>query len=169
MTSSAPIPEKPSDKALTSLLRRVRTIALVGISTNPVRPSYYVGRYLKLKGWRILPVNPAYAGETVFGEEIAPSLAALAERGERVDMVDIFRRSAEAGPVVDEALEHLLDRGLKAIWMQIGVVNEAAAARAREKGVEVVMNLCPKMEWQRLVGELSMGGFNSGRLSSKLT
>ena len=163
------LPEKPSDKALRSLLGRVKTIALVGVSTNPVRPSFYVGRYLKLKGWRVLPVNPAYPGETVFGEPIAPSLAALAEAGERVDMVDIFRRSSEAGGVVDEALEHFGDRGLKAIWMQIGVVDEAAAARARARGVEVVMNLCPKMEWQRLVGELSKGGFNSGHLSSNLS
>lgn len=158
-----------SDAELKAILDDVKTIAVVGISTNPVRPSYYVGRYLGLKGYRVLPVNPGAAGQKLFGETIAPSLQALAEAGEEVHMVDIFRRSEEAGAVVDEALEHLVDRGLKAIWMQIGVVNEAAAARARAAGLEVVMNLCPKMEYQRLVGELSMGGFNSGRLSSKLT
>ncbi|MEX2518179.1 MAG: CoA-binding protein [Paracoccaceae bacterium] len=163
------VPDPPSDSALRSILAKVKSVALVGVSTNPVRPSYYVGRYLGLKGYKVLPVNPVYAGQSVFGAEIAPSLAALAARGERVDMVDIFRRSAEAGAVVDEALEHLLDHGLKVIWMQIGVVDEDAAARARAAGVEVVMNLCPKMEYQRLHGELSMGGFNTGRLSSKLT
>ncbi|MFV0475043.1 MAG: CoA-binding protein [Pikeienuella sp.] len=159
----------PSDAELTALLDRVKTIAVVGVSANPVRPSYYVARYLGLKGYRVLPVNPGVAGQKILGETVAPSLKALAEAGERVDMVDIFRRSEEAGAVVDEALEHLLGRGLKVIWMQIGVINEEAAARARAAGLEVVMNLCPKMEYQRLVGELSMGGFNSGRLSSKLT
>ena len=85
-----------------------------------------------------------------------------------IDMVDVFRRSDQAGEVVDEALEVLLVRGLKVIWLQIGVVNEPAAARARARGVEVVQNLCPKMEYQRLFGELRMGGINTGVISSKL-
>lgn len=158
-----------SDAELRAILDSVKTVAIVGVSTNPVRPSYYVARYLDLKGYRVLPVNPVSAGQEVFGARIAPSLKALAEAGETVDMVDIFRRSEDAGAVVDEALEHLLDHGLKVIWMQIGVIDEAAAARAREAGVTVVMNLCPKMEYQRLFGELAMGGFNTGRLSSRLT
>lgn len=158
-----------TDTELRSILDNVKSIAVVGISTNPVRPSYYVGRYLALKGYRVLPVNPVAAGKELFGATVQPSLKALAESGAEVDMVDIFRRSEEAGGVVDEAIEQLLDRGLKVIWMQIGVIDEVAAERARAAGLKVVMNLCPKMEYQRLKGELSMGGFNTGRLSSKRT
>lgn len=157
-----------SDDHLLGILKSVKRIALVGVSTNPVRPSYYVGRYLKLKGYEIFPVNPAYTDQELFGAPIRPSLAKLAKKGTEVDMVDIFRRSEDAEAVVDEALKHLLDRGLKVIWMQIGVVNERAAAKAEAAGVDVIMNRCPKIEYQRLVGELSMGGFNSGRVSSKL-
>lgn len=159
---------KHSDAELKAILDSVKSVAVVGMSTNPVRPSYYVARYLGLKGYRVLPVNPGAAGQELLGATVRPSLKALADEGETVEMVDIFRRSEDAGAIVDEALEHLLDRGLKVIWMQIGVIDEAAAARAEAKGVKVVMNLCPKMEYQRLVGELAMGGFNTGRLSSKL-
>lgn len=157
-----------SDSYLKAILDEVKTVALVGISTNPVRPSFYVGRYLNLKGYRVLPVNPVYKGEHLFGEKIRPSLKKLRKSGDEVHMVDIFRRSEEAGAVVDDALEHLLDRGLKAIWMQIGVIDEAAAKRAEDCGVRVVMNRCPKIEYQRLCGELAMGGFNTGLISSKI-
>lgn len=157
-----------SDDYLLGILNSVKHVALVGVSTNSVRPSYYVGRYLRLKGYDVLPVNPVYKGQELFGRKIRPSLAKLAKKSDRVDMVDIFRRSEEAEAVVDEALEHLLDKGLKAIWMQIGVVNERAAEKAEAAGLKVVMNRCPKIEYQRLIGELSMGGFNSGRVSSKL-
>jgi predicted CoA-binding protein len=157
-----------SDAFLKTILDEVKTVAIVGVSTNPVRPSFFVGRYLNLKGYRVVPVNPAYDGQSLFGEKIEPSLKKVAKRGYDVHMVDIFRRSEDAGAVVDEALEHLLDRGLKAIWMQIGVIDEAAAKRAEAAGIKVVMNRCPKIEYQRLVGELSIGGFNSGRLSSRL-
>ena len=96
------------------------------------------------------------------------TLKKLSKLDDEIHMVDIFRRSSEAGAVVDEALKHLLDRGLKAIWMQIGVEDEAAAKRAEAKGVRVVMNRCPKIEYQRLCGELAFGGFNTGLISSKL-
>lgn len=157
-----------SDTYLKSILDDVKTVAMVGISTNAVRPSYFVGRYLDLKGYKVLPVNPVYRGERLFGAKIRPSLKKLRKSGDPVHMVDIFRRSEEAGKVVDEALEHLLDRGLKAIWMQIGVVDKAAAQRAEAKGVRVVMDRCPKIEYQRLCGELAMGGFNTGLISAKL-
>ena len=157
-----------SDEYLLSVLRSVKRVALVGVSTNPVRPSFYVGRYLSLKGYEVLPVNPVYKGQKLWGAKIRPSLKSLAKKSGGVDMVDIFRRSEEAERVVDDALEHHLDKGLKAIWMQIGVVNEKAAAKAEAAGLKVVMNRCPKIEYQRLIGELSMGGFNSGRVSSKL-
>jgi len=153
---------------LREVLDRTRTVAAVGVSMNEVRPSYYVARYLKLKGYKVIPVNPRYAGKTVFGETVAASLADIPAEHDPIQMVDVFRRSEEAGAVVDEALETLLDRGLETIWMQIGVIDEAAAKRAEAKGITVLMNVCPKMEYQRLHGELSWGGINSGVLSSKL-
>lgn len=157
-----------SDAELRAILAEVRTIACVGVSKNPVRPSYFVARYLNLRGYRILPVNPAIAGETLFGEVVVGRLADLPRPAGPIDMVDVFRRSDQAGAVVDEALAELLPRGLKVIWMQIGVIDKMAAARARAAGVIVVMDRCPKIEYQRLNGELRMGGFNTGRISSKL-
>jgi predicted CoA-binding protein len=150
------------------ILERTRTIATVGVSLNNVRPSYYVARYLKLKGYNVIPVNPRYAGTQAFGETVVESLDAIPRENDPIDMVDIFRRSEDAGRVVDEAIEALLDRGLKTIWMQIGVINHAAAKRAEAKGLTVIMNLCPKMEYQRLWGELRWGGINTGVISSKL-
>ncbi len=156
------------DRALKTLLSDVNSVAMVGVSANVVRPSYFVGRYLSLKGYRVHPINPVYAGQNLFGGRTYPSLKGLSQEVDDIHMVDIFRRSSEAGGVVDEALEHLLDKGLKAIWMQIGVKDKAAAKRARKAGLRVVMDRCPKIEYQRLSGELSIGGFNSGVISSKL-
>lgn len=152
-----------SDSHLKSILQRNRTIAVVGVSMNPVRPSYYVARYLGLKGYRVIPVNPAHAGKRLFGEVIEPSLAAISDP---VDMVDIFRRSDAVPPIVDEALECFPQ--LKCIWMQIGVEHPEAAAKAEARGVAVIQNRCPKIEYQRLFGELRMGGFATGIISSKL-
>ncbi len=152
-----------SDAHLRDILTRTKTVAVVGVSTNPVRPSYYVARYLSLKGYTVIPVNPGHAGKTLFGAEIVGSLS---EIDRRVDMVDIFRRSDAVPPIVDEALEQFPD--LQTIWMQIGVEHVEAAARAEARGVDVIMNRCPKIEYQRLFGELRMGGFNTGVISSKL-
>lgn len=153
---------------LRAILERTRTIATVGVSLNDVRPSYYVARYLKLKGYKVIPVNPRYAGTQAFGETVVESLGAIPRENGPIDMVDIFRRSEDAGHVVDEAIEALLGRGLKTIWMQIGVINREAAKRAEAKGLTVIMNHCPKMEYQRLWGELRWGGVNTGVISSKL-
>ena len=155
------------DALLRQVLARTRTIACVGVSSNEVRPSYYVARYLRLKGFRVIPVNPAFAGGALLGETVYPDLGSLPASLGAVQMVDVFRRSSEAGAVVDAALEHLLGRGLRTIWMQIGVVDEAAAARAEAAGLTVIMNRCPKIEYQRLHGELRMGGFNTGIISSR--
>ncbi|WP_439523844.1 CoA-binding protein [Marivita sp.] len=152
-----------SDAHLRDILTRTKTVAVVGVSTNPVRPSYYVARYLSLKGYTVIPVNPGHVGKTLFGAEIVGSLS---EINRRVDMVDIFRRSDAVPPIVDEALEQFPD--LQTIWMQIGVEHVEAAARAEARGVDVIMNRCPKIEYQRLFGELRMGGFNTGVISSKL-
>jgi uncharacterized protein len=156
-----------SDVQLRQILARTRTIACVGISPREIRPSHYVARYLKIKGFQIIPVNPRHAGQTLLGQTVHRDLASLPAGLGRIDMVDIFRRSEEAGAVVDEALAHLLDRGLSTIWMQFGVIDRAAAARAEAVGVTVVMNRCPKIECQRLWGELRMGGFNTGIISSR--
>jgi uncharacterized protein len=151
------------DETLRRILRSVKTIAVVGVSANPVRPSYFVARYLGLRGFRVIPVNPGHAGERLFGEVVR---ARLSDIDVPVDMVDIFRRSDQVGPIVDEALETF--PRLKVIWMQIGVENAEAAARAEARGVEVIQNRCPKIEYQRLFGELRMGGFATGVISSRL-
>lgn len=154
------------DYSLT-LLKRVlteaKTVAVVGVSSNPVRPSYFVARYLRLKGFRVIPVNPGLAGQELFGETVYSDLTSIPFD---VDMVDVFRRSEAVPPLVDEALERWPN--LKTIWMQIGVEHTEAAAKAEARGVTVIQNRCPKIEYQRIFGELRMGGFNTGILSSKL-
>lgn len=152
-----------SDEKLRKILRRTKTVALVGISANPVRPSYFVARYLSLKGMRVIGVNPGLAGQSLFGEAVYADLTSIPDD---VDMVDIFRRSDAVGPIVDEALARWPT--LQTIWMQIGVINQVAADAAEARGVHVVQNRCPKIEYQRLFGELRMGGFNTGVISSRL-
>ncbi|CUJ86177.1 CoA binding domain protein [Ruegeria denitrificans] len=152
-----------SDEHLKEILQRTKVVAVVGVSMNPVRPSYYVARYLSLKGYTVIPVNPGHAGKELFGQTVR---ASLSEISEPVDMVDIFRRPESVPPIVDEALDAF--PSLRTVWMQIGVVNEDAAAKAQARGVDVVMNHCPKIEYQRLFGELRMGGFATGVISSKL-
>ncbi|MGR3503298.1 CoA-binding protein [Pseudaestuariivita sp.] len=152
-----------TDSQLKAILTRTKVIAVVGASMNPVRPSYYVARYLSLKGYRVLPVNPGHAGKPFFGEVVYGSLA---EIDAEVDMVDIFRRSEHVLPVVEEALEVL--PSLRTVWMQIGVRHAEAARLAEARGCDVIQDRCPKIEYQRLFGELRMGGFNTGVISSKL-
>lgn len=156
---------EPTDTDLRRILSATRVVAVVGVSANALRASHFVARYLSMRGIRVIPVNPGLVGQSLFG---APAVARLADipAGAAVDMVDIFRRSEEAGAVVDDALAHL--PGLRTVWMQLGVVDDAAAVRARARGVEVVMNRCPKIEYQRLFGELRQGGFNTGVVSSRL-
>jgi len=155
--------ETYSDSHLRDILTRTRRVAMVGVSMNPVRPSYYVARYLSLKKFEVVPVNPGHAGKTLFGQTVVGSLSEI--EGD-VDMVDIFRRSEHVPPIVDAALAAF--PGLGTIWMQIGVAHPGAAETARARGIDVVMNHCPKIEYQRLFGELRMGGFNTGVISSRL-
>ena len=162
------MPLNYSDDLLRRVLSETKTIACVGVSKNQIRPSYYVARYLGLKGFRVIPVNPAYSGETLLGEIVYPDLASIPSDAGPIEMVDIFRRSDQAGAVVDDALDNLTDRGLRTIWMQIGVIDERAAVRAEDASMQVIMNRCPKIEYQRLNGELRMGGFNTGMISSRL-
>ncbi len=155
--------EEYSDSHLRKILTRTKVIAIAGVSPNPVRPSYYVARYLSLKGFTVIPVNPGHAGKTLFGQT---AVASLRDITAPVDMVDIFRRSEAVPPIVDEALE--VFPGLNTIWMQIGVFHAGAAEITRARGVDVVMNRCLKIEYQRLYGELRMAGFNTGVISSRL-
>jgi predicted CoA-binding protein len=152
-----------SDTYLRDILNRTKTVAVVGVSANPVRPSYYVARYLRLKGYRVIPVNPGLAGQELFGEIV---YADLADVPVDVDMVDVFRRSEAVPPIVDAALARWPK--LQTIWMQIGVEHPQAAAIAEARGVDVIQDRCPKIEYQRLFGELRMGGFVTGKISSKL-
>lgn len=155
--------EHPTDDDLRRILTSTRTVACLGVSMNPVRPSYYVARYLSLRGKHVIPVNPGHAGKPLFGETVRASLADIPEP---VDMLDVFRRSEAVPGIVDEALETL--PGLKTLWLQIGVQHDEAAEKARAAGIEVIQNRCPKIEYQRLYGELRMGGFATGVISSKL-
>ena len=150
------------DGTIRDILKSVKTIAMVGASDNPARPSYLVFKYLLERGYRMIPVNPGKAGASFLGQTFVGSLAAITEP---VDMIDIFRNSEAAGAVVDEALAM---RPLpKVIWMQLTVRNDAAAARAEAQGVTVIMNRCPKIEYGRLSGEIGWQGINSRILSSK--
>lgn len=135
-----------TDDTLRHVLTTTRVIALVGWSAKPDRPSHRVAQFLTRQGYRVIPVNPAQAGVVVGGEVVRASLADIAEP---VDMVDIFRRSEEVGPVVAQALAL---PGVRTIWMQLGVVNDAAAAQARAAGLTVVMDRCPAIDYPRLIG-----------------
>ncbi|MDR6145099.1 MULTISPECIES: CoA-binding protein [unclassified Sphingomonas] len=132
-----------ADEDIRALLSEARTIALVGASDRPDRPSYGVMKRLQDHGYRVIPVNPQITGEHVHGEFVFRELGQL---GDPIDIVDIFRRSDAVGAIVDEAIAV----GAKAIWMQLGVVNDEAAARAEAAGLKVVMNRCPAIEIPRL-------------------
>lgn len=131
------------DEDIKALLESVRTIALVGASDRPDRPSYGVMAFLQRQGYRVIPVNPQITGEHVHGEFVFRELSQI---GEPIDLVDIFRRPMAAGEAVDEAIA----AGAKAVWMQLGVINEEAAARAEAAGLKVVMDRCPAIEIPRL-------------------
>ena len=133
-----------TDAKIRSILTEVRTIALVGWSPKPDRPSHRVAANLAAQGYRVIPVNPGAAGQIALGETVR---ASLAEIEGPVDMVDIFRRSEDVPPVVEEALKL---PGLKAIWMQLGITNAQAAAKAEARGVQVVQDRCPAIEIPRL-------------------
>jgi predicted CoA-binding protein len=153
-----------SDTQLRGILGRVRRIAMVGASPNWNRPSYFVMKYLLEKGYDVVPVNPRAAREVILG---VPCVATLADVPDAIDMVDIFRASDAVDAIVDEAIALREAKGIKVIWMQIGVRNDAAAVRAKAAGMEVVMDHCPKIEYGRLHSELSWGGFNSRIITSR--
>ena len=154
-----------SDALIRRILGETRTLAMAGASANWVRPSNFAMKYLQHKGFRVIPINPGAAGEDVLGEKVYASLRDIPDRFE---MVDNFRNSDAAGAIVDEAIEIAADKGVKVIWMQLGVRNDEAAARAEAAGLTVIMDRCPKIEFARLSGELSWSGINTRIITSKV-
>jgi predicted CoA-binding protein len=150
------------DSYIRGILTNVKSIAMVGASPVNVRPSYFAFKYLDQRGYDMIPVNPGQLGKTISGK---PFVGSLKEIGRPVDMIDIFRGSAHAMPIVEEALA--LPVLPKIIWMQLGVRDDAAAAKAEAAGIKVVMNRCPKIEYGRLTSEIQWVGVNSRTLSSK--
>ena len=149
-----------SDASIRAILQRVKTIAMVGASSNWNRPSYFVMKYLQGKGYRVIPVNPGTAGQMLLGEKI---YARLREIPDKIDMVDVFRASDAVGPIMADAIAI----GAGVVWMQLGVRNDAAAAIGLAAGVEVIMDRCPKIEFSRLGGELSWSGVNTGIIRNR--
>jgi predicted CoA-binding protein len=149
-----------SDELLAGIYRRSRTIAMVGASPNWVRPSYFVMKYLQRKGFRVIPVNPVAAGQTILGE---PVVADLRDIHEPVDVVDIFRKPQAVPDIVDAAIAI----GAKVVWMQLGIRNEAAAATAEAAGLTVIQDRCMKIEYGRLSGELAWSGINGDVITSR--
>lgn len=143
---------------LRRILQQTRSIAVVGLSANWHRPSYFAAKYMQDRGYTVIPVNPMY--DEVLGRKCYP---ALREIPEPVDMVDVFRKPEDVMPVVEDAIAI----GARSIWFQLGVINEAAARRAEEAGLEVVMDRCVKIEYARLFGGLNWAGVNTGVISAK--
>lgn len=152
--------DRYDDLYLRKILRESKTIAMVGLSANWNRPSYFAAKYLLDRGYKVFPVNPSAVGQEILGQKV---YASLDELPEKADMVDIFRNTEAAGPITDEAIRH----GAKVVWMQLGVVNRPAAERAEAAGLKVVMNRCPKIEHSRLTGSIEWHGIASGVISSR--
>ena len=151
------------DELIAGILERTETIAMVGASSNWVRPSHFAMKYLQSKGYRVIPVNPREAGSQLLGETVYADLAAIPDQ---FQMVDIFRNSKAAGGIADEAAA-IKDKGIEFIWMQLGVRNDEAASRAEVAGLNVIMDRCPKIEFARLSGELGWSGINTKVITSR--
>ncbi len=151
-----------TDEYLRGIFETTKIIAVVGMSSNQNRPSHYVSRFLSEKGFRVIPVNPGLEGQELLGEKV---YARVRDIPFDVDMVDIFRRSEAVPEIVDDALAHW--PSLKTIWMQIGVQHAEAATKAVTRGVNVVQNRCPKIEYQRLYGEMGLAKFKTDVSSTR--
>ena len=159
-SGAAIVHDRYDDAYLRRILRETKTIAMVGLSANWNRPSYFAAKYLLDRGYKVIPVNPSAVGQEILGQTVYGSLADLPRKA---DMVDIFRNSEAAGPITDDAIAH----GAKVVWMQLGVRNDEAAKRAEAAGLKVVMNRCPKIEHSRLAGTIEWHGIASGIISSR--
>jgi predicted CoA-binding protein len=150
------------DSYIRGILNTVKTIAMVGVSANTSRPSYFAFKYLLERGYRMIPINPGLAGQELLGRKV---YGKLAEVPEPIDMVDIFRASRYAPVIVEEALA--LSPRSQVIWMQLGIRNDEAAALAEQSGLKVVMNRCPKIEYGRLSSEIAWMGVNTRTLTAR--
>jgi predicted CoA-binding protein len=154
--------DRYDDGYIRGILNTVKTIAMVGVSANTSRPSYFVLKYLLTRGYRVIPVNPGLAGQDLLGQRV---YARLADIPEPVDMVDIFRAAQYVPDIVAQAVQMQPRPGV--LWMQLGIRNDDAALLAEANGIRVVMDRCPKIEYGRLSSEISWMGVNSRTLSSK--
>lgn len=154
--------DRYDDGYIRGVLTGAATIAMVGASANPIRPSYFVFKYLLGRGFRMIPVNPGLAGQDLLGQRV---FACLADIPHPVDMVDVFRAAPEAANIVGEVLR--MRPRPRVVWMQLGIRDDAAARLAEDNGIAVVMNRCPKIEYGRLSSEISWLGVNSRILSSR--
>ncbi len=144
------------------LLQTYNTIAMVGLSGDPMRPSHFAAIYMQSEGYDIIPVNPRLTGKTILGQEVYASLLDIPkDRG--VEIVDVFRRAEDVPPILDQAIEI----GAPVFWMQLGIINQAAATRARAAGMDVVMNRCVKIEHARFFGGLNLVGMNTGIITAR--
>lgn len=146
---------------LRRILGACRTIAVVGLSPQWHRPSFFAAKYMQEHGYRIVPINPS--APEILGQRSYPSVTAAHAAGEKIDMVDCFRKSSDIPPIADEAIAI----GAKCLWMQIGVIHEEAAAKARAAGLDVVMDRCVKIEHARLFGGLNWAGVNTKVISAR--
>ena len=156
-----------NDDELRILLKKINTIVMIGVSASPLRASFFVARYFVLRGVSVIPINPNYEGKYLWGEKVLGKISDI-DPNKRVDLIDIFRPSKEAPNIVQDTIRYLKPSGCKTIWMQIGIKNKKAAQIARDNGMNVIMDKCPKIENQRLFGELRVAGFNTKIISSKI-
>ena len=156
-----------NDDELRILLKKISSIVMIGVSASPIRASFFVARYFVLRGISVIPINPNYEGEYLWGEKVLGKISDI-DHNKRVDLIDIFRPSKEVPNIVEDTIKYLKPLGCKTIWMQIGIKNKKAALIARNNGMNVIMDKCPKIENQRLFGELRVAGFNTSIISSKI-
>ena len=154
--------DRYGDAWIAGLLRRVKRVAVIGASANPVRPSYFVVKYLIAKGYEVFPINPGSAGGEILGR---PAYASLADVPGPIDMVDVFRRAEALPGIVSEIMA--LDELPAVVWLQLGIRDDAIAAALEMAGIQVVQDRCPKIEYARLSGEIGWTGFNRRTVSAR--
>ena len=149
-----------SDRVISSVLYKTKTIAIIGLSSSWNRPSYFVAKYLIDRGYKIYPINPKEVGKKILGQKVYSNIKEIKDK---IDMVDVFRKSSD----IDKIIEDILACNPQFIWLQIGVINNKLAKVAANKNIPIIMNRCPKIEYSRLSGELGWGGINSGNIINK--